>query len=71
MDGLTATGAERAGIVVGLPERGIEAVTFKNVRIQSKRGMLFRHAEVDARGLEVTASEGAAVTSERGAKLRR
>lgn len=71
VDGLTATGADRAGIVVGLPERAIEGVTFKNVRIQSRRGMLVRHAEVDARGLQAEPTEGTAVTVERGAKLRR
>jgi polygalacturonase len=71
VDGLTATGADRAGIVVGLPERAIDAVTFINVRIQSKRGMLVRNAEVDARGLQVTPASGAAVIPERGAKLRR
>ena len=71
VDGLTATGADRAGIIVGLPERAIDAVTFTNVRIQSKRGMLVRNAEVDARGLQVTPASGAAVIPERGARLRR
>lgn len=70
VEGLTATGADRAGIVVGLPERAIEGLVFRNVRIESRRGLLVRHARVDARGLRVEAKDQAAVVRERGAQVR-
>jgi hypothetical protein len=71
VDGLTATGADRAGIVVGLPERAIEGLVFRNVRIRSKRGLLVRHAEVDARGLRIEASDARPLVEERGARVTR
>ena len=69
VDGLTATGADRAGIVVGLPERAIEGIVFRNVRIRSRRGLLVRHAAVDARGLRVAAADGRPLIEERGARV--
>jgi hypothetical protein len=45
VDGLTATGADLAGIAVGLPEKAI-GLTLKNVKIEAKRGLLVRNAEV-------------------------
>jgi hypothetical protein len=69
VEGLTATGADRAGIVVGVPERPIEGLVFRNVRITSKRGLVVRNAEVDARGLRIRISEGSAVIAERGARV--
>jgi polygalacturonase len=71
VENLHATGATRAGIVVGLPERAIEGLVFKNVRVSSKGGLLIRHAEVDARGLRITAADGKPLTEERGARVRR
>jgi polygalacturonase len=65
IEGLTATGADRAGLVVGLPERPIEGLVLKDVRIRARRGLLVRNAEVDARGLAVPLIE------ERGARVRR
>ena len=71
VDGLAATGADRAGIVVGLPERAIEGVVFRNVRIRSRRGLLVRNAEADARGLRIQADDGRPLIEERGARVRR
>ena len=71
VDGLNATGADRAGIVVGLPERAIEGLVFRNVRIGARRGLLVRHAQVDARGLRVEAADGRPWIEERGARLTR
>jgi len=71
VEGLTAAGANRAGIIVGLPERGIEGVAFHNVRIASRRGLLVRHADVDARGLRVESRDGRPLIEERGARIRR
>lgn len=71
VEGLSATGADRAGIVVGLPERAIERIVFRNVRIRSRRGLLVRHAEVDARGLRIDAADRRPLVEERGARIRR
>jgi polygalacturonase len=70
VEGLIATGADRAGIVVGLPERVIEGLVFRDVRIESRRGLLVRHARVDARGLRIEAKDRVALTRERGAEVR-
>jgi polygalacturonase len=70
VEGLTATGADRAGIVVGLPERPIEGLVLRNVRIQSRRGLLVRNARVEGRGLRVTAADGQPLARERGADVR-
>jgi polygalacturonase len=69
VEGLRATGADRAGIVVGLPERAIEGLVFSDVRIASKRGLLIRHAQVDGRGLRIAASHGRPIVEERGARV--
>lgn len=71
VEGLRATGADRAGIVVGLPERAIEGLVFRDVDVRSRRGLLVRHAEVDARGLRIAGADGAAIVEERGARVRR
>jgi polygalacturonase len=68
VDGLDAT-ADRAGIIVGLPEKPIEGLTFRNARIAARQGVLVRHARVDATGLSVAASDGPAWVKERGAEV--
>jgi polygalacturonase len=70
VEGLTATGADRAGLVIGLPERAIEGLVLRNVRIRSRRGLLVRNAQVDGRGLRVQAADGRPLVKERGADLR-
>jgi polygalacturonase len=69
VEGLRATGADRAGIVVGLPERSIQGLVFRDVNVSSRRGLLVRHAEVDARGLRVSAADAKPLVQERGAKV--
>ena len=71
VEGLRATGADRAGIVVGVPERPIEGLVLRDVRIRSKRGILVRNAEVDTRGLSVTSDDRKPLVEERGARIRR
>ena len=71
VEGLTASGADRAGIIVGLPERSIQGLVLRNVKISSKRGLLVRHAEVEARALNIHSSDEAGLTRERGAEVRR
>ena len=68
VEGLTATGADRAGLIVGLPERPIEGLVFRKVKIVAKRGLLVRHAQVDARGLAVSA-DGNGLLREAGARV--
>jgi polygalacturonase len=70
VEGLTATGADRAGIVVGVPERPIEGLVFRNVRVNSRRGLLVRNAEVDARGISIRSADGSSLVQERGARVR-
>jgi polygalacturonase len=69
VENLTATGANRAGIVVGLPERSIEGLVFENVNISSKKGLLVRNAQVEARGLKVTTADGKPLITEHGARV--
>jgi polygalacturonase len=68
---LRATGADRAGIVVGLPERAIDGLVFEDVRVSARRGLLIRHAEVDARGLRIDNKEGPPILVEAGGRVRR
>jgi hypothetical protein len=70
VEGLTAVGADRAGIVVGVPERPIEGLVFRNVRVTSKRGLLVRNAQVDARGISIRSADGPGIVQERGARVR-
>jgi len=70
VEGLTATGADWAGLVVGLPERAIEGLVFRDVRIESRRGLLVRHARVDVRGLRIEAADRKPLVEERGAEAR-
>ena len=58
VDGLVATGADQAGIVVGLPERGIQSLSLRNISIQAKRGLLVRNATVTTRDVAIEAGSG-------------
>lgn len=71
VEGLRATGAAQAGIVIGLPERGIAGLVFEDVRIAARHGLRVRHAEVDARGLRLDIAEGPPLLLEGGANVRR
>jgi len=69
VEGLTATGADRAGLVIGLPERAIEGISFRDVSIRSRLGLIVRNAQVDARGLRVESVDGAPLIEEKGARV--
>ncbi|KRA59249.1 hypothetical protein ASD79_11165 [Caulobacter sp. Root655] len=71
VDGLTATGADRAGIVVGLPERPIAGLTLRNVRIEAKRGLLVRNAAVSTSKAVITVADGTPYRLEVGATVAR
>lgn len=56
VDGVTATGADLAGIVTGLPEKAI-GITLKNIKITAKKGLLVRNAEVLTQGVAIQSSD--------------
>lgn len=58
--GITVTGASNAGIIYGLPEEYINAVTFSNVHISAKTGMKVYYAKaVSFTGSSITVTSGA------------
>jgi len=67
VEDLTATGADRAGLIIGLPERPIERLSFRNVSVEAREPLRVRHAQVDGRGLRMRAP---APILERGAVWR-
>jgi polygalacturonase len=69
VEGLSTTGAVRAGIIVGLPERPIENILLKDVRITARQGLLIRNARVKTSGVVVTTPDRKALVLERGADV--
>ena len=69
VDGLVATGADQAGIIVGLPERAIASVRLKNIRIESRRGLMVRNALVATDAVAISSAEGTPLLLEAGAKI--
>lgn len=65
IDGLTATGAERAGIVIGLPEKEIRNMAMRNVRIEAKTGLIVRNATIRAETTTISATNGDPVLRQR------
>lgn len=70
VDGLTATGSEWAGIVVGLPERPIQ-LTLRNIQIKARRGLLVRNATVSTSKAAITAADGTPFKLEAGGSVGR
>jgi polygalacturonase len=70
IDHLSATGSDDAGVVVGLPESKVTDVTFRNVTIHAKTGLVVRNAEVKADHLSVVPAEGAPIIKEEAADIR-
>ena len=70
VDGLTATGADLAGIAVGLPERPIAGLTLRNVRIEAKRGLLVRNAAVTTTKTTIAVTEGTPFKVEAGGSVK-
>jgi polygalacturonase len=69
VEGLTAVGADQAGIVVGLAERPIIVPTFRHVSIEAQAGLLVRHAVVTTRAVAITVKKGASVRVELGGEV--
>ena len=59
---LTATGGKVAGVIVGLPESLVRAVTLTNIRISAQTGMRITEAEVALHNVQVHATEGENIT---------
>ncbi len=66
---LTATGSDRAGILVGLPESPITGMTLKDVTIHARTGLIIRDANVRADGLSVTVKQGLSILKQQGVQL--
>ncbi|MGC2402013.1 MAG: glycoside hydrolase family 28 protein [Acidobacteriaceae bacterium] len=59
IENLTATGADVAGFIVGLPESPITSIALTKVHIEAKKGMTISNATVAGRAFTVKASAGA------------
>jgi polygalacturonase len=70
VDGFTATGAERVGLIIGLPEKAIEGLTFRNVNIEAKTGLRIRHADVTFERTTLKVEQGPQLLPEVKATIR-
>lgn len=62
IENVTATGAKRAAVIMGLPESPIKSLVLKNVNISAATGMTILNAQITEEGLVVTPGSGEAVT---------
>ncbi|QHN03001.1 glycoside hydrolase family 28 protein [Granulicella sp. WH15] len=62
IENVTATGAKRAGVIMGLPESPIKNVVLKNVHLTAATGMTMQYAQVSQDGLVITPASGDALT---------
>jgi len=69
VDGVTATGADLAGIVVGLPEKPI-GITLKNIKISAKKGLLVRNAEVVTQAVAIASADKTPLRPEAGGVIK-
>jgi polygalacturonase len=69
IENVTATGSTSAGVIVGLPEAPIPGVVLRHVKISAQNGLTISYAEVSGEGVDITASEGQAITKLTGAKV--
>jgi DNA sulfur modification protein DndE len=62
---ITCDGAKFAAVIVGLPEKHIEGVTFENVSIKAKEGMICNYANgIDLKNVTIVPEEGAVLQFE-------
>jgi polygalacturonase len=70
IENVKAEGETNAGVIIGLPESPVQAVTLRNVQIKSKTPMIVGFANVTAEGFSVEASDGGeGITKIEGANL--
>lgn len=70
IENVTATGAKRAGVVMGLPESPIRGLVLRNVKISAATGMTMQYAEVAESGLVITAASGEPMTRGPGVTIK-
>lgn len=58
IQGLTARGADNAGLIIGLPESEIERLSLDSVTIEAERGFVVRNADVLAKNVQVRVKQG-------------
>ena len=67
---LKSTGmTQDAGFIVGLPESEIREFNFKNVSIESNRGLLIRHAKVKVQNLSIDVKSGAKIIHQKNSMV--
>lgn len=69
IENVKATGSTNAGVIVGLPEAPVRAITLRNVDIQAQTGMKIAYADVTLDHVNVTAAEGQPITVGADAKV--
>jgi polygalacturonase len=62
IENLSATGAKRAGVMMGLPESPIRNLILKNVIIAAASGMMLQNAQITEQGVVITPASGEAIT---------
>jgi hypothetical protein len=61
IENLTATGAKRAAVVMGLPESPIKNLVLKNINISAATGMTIQYAQITQDRIVITPMTGDAV----------
>ncbi len=69
IENVTATGAEMAGAIVGLPESPVSDVVLRNVTLSGKTGLSIGYANVTGQNVKVTAEQGDAILKMAGANV--
>jgi polygalacturonase len=69
IENVTAIGAKRAAVIMGLPESPIKGLVLKNVSISAATGMTIQNAELTESGVTITPTTGEAVMREPGVTI--
>ena len=62
IENVTATGAKRAAVIMGLPESPIKNLILKNVSVTAATGMVIQNAQIAQENVVVTPAAGEAVS---------
>jgi polygalacturonase len=69
IENVTATGAKRAAVIMGLPESPIKNLILRNVNISAASGMTIQNAQITEDKVVVTPATGVAVTRGSGVTI--
>jgi len=69
IENVKATGAEMAGVIVGLPEAPVKDISLRNVDLQGQTGLRIAYANVTFAGVTVKAAQGEGITVAPSAKV--